>query len=48
MGELAIRVTGLGKQYRLGAQQERYATFRDQVRKWASASLRTLVRRANR
>ncbi|HET6573940.1 MAG TPA: polysaccharide ABC transporter ATP-binding protein [Fimbriiglobus sp.] len=48
MGELAIRVSGLGKQYRLGAQQERYATFRDQVRTWASASLRTLVRRAKR
>ena len=48
MGELAIRVAGLGKQYRLGAQQERYSTLRDQVRKWASAPLRTLLRRAKR
>ncbi len=48
MGDLAIRVAGLGKQYRLGAQQERYSTLRDQVRKWASAPLRTLLRRARR
>jgi lipopolysaccharide transport system ATP-binding protein len=48
MGDLAIRVSGLGKQYRLGAQQERYATLRDQVRKWASTPLRTLLRRAKR
>jgi lipopolysaccharide transport system ATP-binding protein len=48
MGELAIRVTGLGKQYRLGAQQEQYAMLRDRVRQWASASLRTLLRRARR
>ena len=31
MGDLAIRVAGLGKQYRLGAQRERYSTLRDQV-----------------
>lgn len=48
MGELAIRVAGLGKQYRLGAQQGQYSTLRDQVRKWASAPLRTLLRRAKR
>jgi lipopolysaccharide transport system ATP-binding protein len=48
MGELAIRVAGLGKQYRLGAQRERYSTLRDQVRKWASAPLRTLLLRAKR
>ena len=29
MSDLAIRVEGLGKQYRIGARQERYRTFRD-------------------
>src|SRR5581483_1557774 len=36
MGDLAIRVDGLGKQYRLGGARERYHTLRDQLRKWFS------------
>jgi lipopolysaccharide transport system ATP-binding protein len=36
MSEIAIRVEGLGKQYRLGETRERYATLRDQIRKWTS------------
>jgi lipopolysaccharide transport system ATP-binding protein len=46
MGDVAIRIEGLGKQYRLGGPQERYSTIRDQIRKWTS--LRTLLRRATR
>ena len=46
MSEMAVRVEGLGKEYRLGAQQERYSTLRDQVQKWTS--LRGLLRRAKR
>jgi lipopolysaccharide transport system ATP-binding protein len=46
MGDVAIRVEGLGKQYRLGGQQERYSTLRDQIRKWTS--VRTLLSRAAR
>src|ERR1051325_9696904 len=40
MSDVAIRVEGLGKQYRLGATRERYATLRDQL------SLRRLLRRS--
>ncbi len=36
MSEIAIRVEGLGKQYRLGQASARYATLRDQIRKWTS------------
>jgi len=36
MSEIAIRVEGLGKQYRLGQSRERYVTLRDQIRKWTS------------
>lgn len=36
MSDIAIRVEGLGKQYRLGAKQERYSTLRDQIRRWTS------------
>src|SRR5579862_5793067 len=43
MGDVAIRVEGLGKQYRLGGPQERYVTIRDQIRKWTS--LRALLRK---
>jgi lipopolysaccharide transport system ATP-binding protein len=43
---MAIRVDGLGKQYRLGGSRESYSTLRDQFRKWTS--LRGLLRRANR
>jgi lipopolysaccharide transport system ATP-binding protein len=46
MSDTAIRVLGLGKQYRIGAPQERYSTLRDQVQKWTS--VRGLLRRAAR
>src|SRR5262245_55876630 len=46
MSDVAIRVEGLGKQYRLGAQQERYHTFADQIKKWTS--VRRLLRRRSR
>lgn len=46
MSDLAIRVQGLGKQYYLGGTRERYATLRDEIRKWTS--LRTLLRRGQR
>ncbi|MDB5311161.1 MAG: transporter related protein [Gemmataceae bacterium] len=46
MGDVAIRVDGLGKQYHLGGPKEAYSTLRDQVRKWTS--LRGLLRRAAR
>src|SRR6202045_2728971 len=36
MSEIAIRVEGLGKQYRLGQTRARYATVRDQIRTWTS------------
>src|SRR5881394_2664302 len=46
MSDVAIRVEGLGKQYRLGGPRERYSTLRDQIKKWTS--LRSLLRRATR
>src|SRR5438105_4856925 len=46
MGDVAIRVEGLGKRYRLGGPRERYSTLRDQLRK--VLSLRGLLRRAAR
>jgi len=46
MSELAVRVEGLGKEYRLGGPRERYSTLRDEVQKWTS--LRGLLRRAKR
>ena len=42
MSDLAIRVEHLGKQYRLGGQQARYATFRETVVKAAKAPVRWL------
>jgi lipopolysaccharide transport system ATP-binding protein len=42
MSELAIRVEHLGKQYRLGGQQERYSTFREALVNAANAPLRWL------
>jgi len=42
MSDLAIRVEHLGKQYRLGGQQLRYATFREAILKTAGAPLRWL------
>lgn len=46
MSDVAIRVAGLGKQYRLGGTQERYHTLGDQFRKWTS--LRRLLSRRTR
>ena len=46
MSELAVRVEGLGKEYRLGAQRERYSTLRDQLSKLASAPLKAVFGRA--
>ncbi|MBA4189059.1 MAG: hypothetical protein C0467_13760 [Planctomycetaceae bacterium] len=46
MSDVAIRVEGLGKQYHLGAQKERYHTFADQIKKWTS--VRKLFSRAKR
>ena len=48
MSELAVRVEGLGKEYRLGAQRERYSTLRDQLHKLASAPLKALRGRGER
>jgi len=42
MSELAVRVEGLGKEYRLGGPQERYTTLRDRLNKLASAPFRAL------
>src|SRR5687767_431680 len=46
MSDVAIRVEGLGKRYRLGGPRERYSTLRDQIGRWTS--LRALLRRAAR
>jgi lipopolysaccharide transport system ATP-binding protein len=45
MGEIAVRVTGLGKEYRLG-RRERYSTLRDSLARAARAPARWLRRRA--
>ena len=42
MSDVAIRVEHLGKQYRLGGQQARYATFRESLVEAAKAPLRWL------
>jgi len=42
MSELAVRVEGLGKEYRLGGPRERYSTLRDRLNKLASAPFRAL------
>jgi lipopolysaccharide transport system ATP-binding protein len=42
MSDLAIRVEHLGKQYRLGGQQLRYATFREALVETSRAPLRWL------
>ena len=44
MGDVAIRVEDLGKQYRLGGGGNGYATLRDQLKNWVS--VRRLLRRA--
>ena len=46
MSDVAIRVDGVGKQYRLGGARERYSTLGDQIRKWTS--LRTILARRSR
>jgi lipopolysaccharide transport system ATP-binding protein len=48
MSELALRVEGLGKEYRLGGPRERYTTLRDRVNKLASAPFRGLRGRGGR
>src|SRR5262249_38543066 len=40
MSEIAIRVEGLGKQYRIGARQEQYWTLRDTLTEAALAPFR--------
>jgi lipopolysaccharide transport system ATP-binding protein len=46
MGDVAVRVEGIGKRYRLGGPREAYSTLRDQLRRMVS--LRRLLRRAAR
>src|SRR4051794_14798813 len=46
MTDVAIRIEGLGKEYRLGESRARYSTLRDEIRKWTSP--RRLLRRASR
>ena len=48
MSELAVRVEGLGKEYRLSAQRERYSTLRDRLNKLASAPFRAMLGRGER
>jgi lipopolysaccharide transport system ATP-binding protein len=42
MGDVAIRVQGLGKQYRIGGPQAPYQTFREAIVRGASAPFRRL------
>jgi lipopolysaccharide transport system ATP-binding protein len=42
MSDAAIRVEGLGKQYRLGKARERYHTLRDQLARWFRNPIRGL------
>jgi lipopolysaccharide transport system ATP-binding protein len=46
LGDVAVRVEGLGKQYRLGGPREPYSTLRDQIGRMVS--LRRLLRWAGR
>lgn len=51
MNEIAIRVDGISKQYRIGAQQHHYRTLRDSMRNIAGAPVRALkstFRRSNK
>ena len=48
MSELAVRVEGLGKEYRLGGPRERYSTLRDRLNKLASAPFKALRGRRER
>src|SRR3990172_6365473 len=40
MSDVAIRIEGLGKQYRIGAKQERYRTLRDTLTEAFTAPFR--------
>jgi lipopolysaccharide transport system ATP-binding protein len=44
MSDVAIRVEGLGKQYRIGGPKEPYRTLREQLRRVMAAPLRALRR----
>jgi hypothetical protein len=46
--DVAIRVEGLGKQYRLGARTQPYGTLRDSLAGFAGAPLRAARRLAGR
>ncbi|MBA2603304.1 MAG: ATP-binding cassette domain-containing protein [Acidobacteria bacterium] len=43
MNDVALRVSGLGKQYRLGAPQQRYATLRETLSRSAAAAARAVA-----
>jgi lipopolysaccharide transport system ATP-binding protein len=46
MSNAAIRITNLGKHFRIGARQERYSTLRDKIASMAAAPLRRFRRNA--
>jgi lipopolysaccharide transport system ATP-binding protein len=48
MSEIAVRVKGLGKEYRLSGAREGYSTLRDRLAKLASAPVRALRGRSDR
>jgi lipopolysaccharide transport system ATP-binding protein len=48
LGDVAIRVAGLGKRYRIGAKQEKYKTIRDTLAAAASSPLRKIRSLATR
>ena len=48
MGDLAIRVSGLGKQYRIGAGRKRHNTLRDVLSDGAAGLARALLSRRDR
>jgi lipopolysaccharide transport system ATP-binding protein len=45
MAELALRVAGLGKQYRIGTRHERHDQLRDRIASAVSGAIRRTVRR---
>jgi lipopolysaccharide transport system ATP-binding protein len=45
MGDLALRVAGLGKQYRIGARQERHDQLRDRIAAAVNGALRSALGR---
>ena len=46
MSDIAVRVRGLSKEYRIGLRAEKYKTLRDSIAALASAPARLLRRRA--